>query len=377
VKKILICVDWFSPGFRAGGPIKSIVNFANLLSSDYEIYIYTSDRDLGMTQPYADIELNNWNVYQQNIFVHYTSQDKQNKNYLKLAIENIKPNYIYINSIFSKHFSIDVLLVKKYFNTIKVILSPRGMLRQSALAFKPIKKKIFLSYARLNKLYNNVTFHATDSIEFDDIQSKISKNAIVKLISNCPGKPIAAANRIEKKIEELKIIFIGRIHPIKNVELLLKALQNQTAVIHCSLIGVLEDNSYWLQCQKIIEKLPKNITVQFLNEVEPSALQKLILGNHVLVLPTQGENFGHAIYEAFSAGRPVIISDQTPWRNLQQKKAGWDLQLNSIDSFTTAIEQMAQMNQFEYDVYTAGAHQLAVNFFNNSDIKKKYLELFS
>jgi glycosyltransferase involved in cell wall biosynthesis len=377
LKKIFVCVDWFSPGFRAGGPIKSIVNFVELLVNDYEIFIYTSDRDLGMQNAYSSIVCNKWVEYKINISIYYASPEYQTKQNVLKAVHEIVPDFIYLNSIFSKHFSIDVLLQKRKFKNIKIVLAPRGMLKQTALNFKPFKKKIFLSFAKLNGLYNEIRFQATDVIEVKAIQKEINTKAEIILVNNCPTKPINKMIEIEKVEHNLKIIFIGRIHPIKNLDFLLNALQRQTANITCTIVGVLEDINYWQSCTNIIQNLPQNISVIFLNEVEPNELEKLILKNHVLVLPTQGENFGHAIYESFSAGRPVIISDQTPWRNLQQQNAGWDLPLNSIDSFTAAIKQMAQMNQLEYDVYTDGAHQLAVNFHNNSDIKKKYLELFS
>ena len=49
---------------------------------------------------------------------------------------------------------------------------------------------------------------------------------------------------------------------------------------------------------------------------------------HCLFLPSTGENYGHAIVEAFSAGLPVIISTLTPWKNLESQKVGWDIPLD-------------------------------------------------
>lgn len=44
-------------------------------------------------------------------------------------------------------------------------------------------------------------------------------------------------------------------------------------------------------------------------------------------MPTFNENYGHAIVESFVAGLPVVISDRTPWRNLEKINAGWDIPL--------------------------------------------------
>ncbi len=56
LKKILVCCDWYEPGFKAGGPIRSCVNFVNQMKEDYQIYVLTSDRDLDEQAPYEGID---------------------------------------------------------------------------------------------------------------------------------------------------------------------------------------------------------------------------------------------------------------------------------------------------------------------------------
>ena len=47
-----------------------------------------------------------------------------------------------------------------------------------------------------------------------------------------------------------------------------------------------------------------------------------------MILPTLGENFGHVIVEAWTAGCPVLVSDRTPWRQLASHGVGWDVALD-------------------------------------------------
>jgi glycosyltransferase involved in cell wall biosynthesis len=94
-------------------------------------------------------------------------------------------------------------------------------------------------------------------------------------------------------------------------------------------------------------------------------------------LPTQGENFGHAIFEALSAGKPVLISNQTPWRNLTPAKAGWDLSLQQPDHFVQALQQAIDFNQQEYDAWSYAAWQFVRRFVQESDLQKAYNNLFS
>ncbi|MFM9909984.1 MAG: glycosyltransferase, partial [Chitinophagaceae bacterium] len=91
----------------------------------------------------------------------------------------------------------------------------------------------------------------------------------------------------------------------------------------------------------------------------------------------QGENFGHAIFEALASGRPVMISDQTPWRNLAEKKAGWDIPLDQPKKFEQACHQAVHWNQAEFDEWSTAALSLAKNLMEQTELKSNYFKLFS
>jgi glycosyltransferase involved in cell wall biosynthesis len=104
----------------------------------------------------------------------------------------------------------------------------------------------------------------------------------------------------------------------------------------------------------------------------PSTLQQY----HFFYLPTWGENFGHAIAEALNAATPVIISDKTPWQNLHEQHAGWDLPLDS-HSFTTVLQQCLLMDHTSYLAYCNGAYQLAWTKFQDPEKLNAQYQLFS
>lgn len=95
-----------------------------------------------------------------------------------------------------------------------------------------------------------------------------------------------------------------------------------------------------------------------------------------MVSPTSGENFGHAILEALSNGRPVIISDQTPWRSLPDKMAGWDLAINNDQLFAKALQNVINMTDDVFQEWSHGAYAYARQCADNLEIKSKYKELF-
>ena len=61
MKKILILIAWYLPGYKAGGPIQTIKNLTDHLGDEYEFYILTGDRDLGDKVPYPGIQYHTWN----------------------------------------------------------------------------------------------------------------------------------------------------------------------------------------------------------------------------------------------------------------------------------------------------------------------------
>jgi hypothetical protein len=63
----------------------------------------------------------------------------------------------------------------------------------------------------------------------------------------------------------------------------------------------------------------------------------------------------------------VLISDATPWRDLERQAAGWDLPLGEAKSFAAAIEAFARMDHIARERLRHGARALAENWVEKSD----------
>jgi glycosyltransferase involved in cell wall biosynthesis len=378
MKTIFLFADWYEPGYRAGGPIRSCVNFVRSMEDVYRIFVFTSDRDLGASQPYPDIDTDCWTGPDTGTRVYYCTPGSLTWSNIKTQLLGVRPDFIYLNSMFSTKFTIYPLLISRSSKLEKrVILSPRGMLRASALRFKPLKKKLFLQLFRWAGFQKNIRFHASDETEATDVRRHFGGAATVSRIANFPASFSAAPPFIEKEAGSLAVIFIGRVHPIKNLDLLLTALAGVRGKVRLTIVGSIEDKEHWAACEAIIGRLPEHIRVKYAGEIPNEQLPALTANHHLFALPTRGENFGHAIFEALACGRPVLISDQTPWRELLPAKAGWDLQLKDPAAFTRAIDTAAAFNQEEYDAWCSGALFFVKAFVGKMDLKKDYMELFN
>ena len=95
-----------------------------------------------------------------------------------------------------------------------------------------------------------------------------------------------------------------------------------------------------------------------------------------MLMPTKGENFGHVIFESMSAGCPVIISDKTPWNNLMEQQAGWDIPLLEPSIFVEAVEHCSRMDNEEYKKWSEGALVFVKDFFKKNEILEQNRQLF-
>ena len=75
-KKIMLFADWYEPGFKAGGPIRSCVNFVEYMHAAYDIFIFTSDRDLNAAAAYENIATDQWQKKTEGVSIYYCSPQK-------------------------------------------------------------------------------------------------------------------------------------------------------------------------------------------------------------------------------------------------------------------------------------------------------------
>ena len=175
-KRLLVFVDWYLPGFKAGGPISSVAGLAQSLQDDLSIYIVTADRDLGDENTYESIECNKWASHEKHQ-VMYLSPESQKLTTYKRIINEVSPNFLLINGIYSLRFSILPLKgAKKLLNANQIFIAPRGMLNAGALEIKPVKKKAFLRAGKLLGLYNKVNWIATSDVEQSNILQHIDQS---------------------------------------------------------------------------------------------------------------------------------------------------------------------------------------------------------
>jgi glycosyltransferase involved in cell wall biosynthesis len=376
-KNILILCDWFLPGYLAGGPIQSIATLTKQLGHTINFKIITTDRDFKSTEAYKNIKVNEW-TYFEGRAVFYVSPENMNPEFLLKLIQDTAHDSIYLNSLFSKHFAVNPLKWKLQGKINSgIILAPRGMLGDGALAIKAFKKQLFLIYAKAFGLFKCVCWQSTSAQETSEIKKRIGRNVSYVEVSNLPNS-CSEVSFLEKKTGELKLCFISRISQKKNLNFAIDVLKDITVGnVVFDVYGPVEDEVYWGTCKENAKSLPDSITFNYHGILTPAQIGSTMSEYHALFLPTHNENYGHIIVEALQHGRPVILSDQTPWRNLKQAHVGFDIGLNEKQQFTKAVNDMMQYTQTDFDKTSSSCIAYINQKLNLEDIKQKYLKLFA
>jgi glycosyltransferase involved in cell wall biosynthesis len=376
-KTILLFIDWYLPGYKAGGPIQSCANLVDHLQEDYCFKIVTRDTDYCETKPYENVKSNQWNTINSNTLVYYFSSDELNKKNIYKLIENTEFDVVYLNGIFSYLFTIIPLLYFRKNKKRKVIIAARGMFASGALAIKRQKKQLFLSFAKLLGLFNKVVFHATNEAEKKDIINAIGNKNEIKIAGNL-SKKIALDAFISKpkRAGFVKLFNIARVAPEKNLKYALEILKEVKVSVQFDYYGPIYDENYHNECKSVIEKLPAHINVNYKGVIPNNEVNKTLKNYDALFMPTLGENFGHIILESLLASCPVIISDQTPWQNLETEKSGWAIPLQDFNKYVEAITQLADSDENQYNDFAMAAYQKAKTFIENKDLISSNRALF-
>ena len=367
-KRILVFSGTYIPGYKGGGPIRSLENIFNQLSEDVDFYLVTSNRDVGDKKPYKGINTNTWTAVGK-VSVFYINESYLKKSVFNEILEKVKPDTIYLNSLFS-FYSIYILWILSIsrFNRIRLLLAPRGELSPGALKEKKIKKFFFILLTKHLKIYKNLQWHASSELEFFDIKKQYDKYRRIYIASNLVNttkmKSYDIVN-LSKNKAEIRIIFLSRITKKKNLDFAIKSLSNLNGDVIFDIYGPHEDQDYIKKCKKLVLNLPSNIIVSFKGDIMHDKISQLFVKYDVFYFPTKSENFGQVIWESLSCGCPVLISDQTPWNNIDSYNVGWVRSLSKMNNFSKVLQGIID-NNLEYQFNRQKIYNYALKFANNN-----------
>lgn len=344
MRTILIIMGRYLPGYKDGGPLRSIKNLTDRLGDEYDFRILTTDRDHGDAVPYPDIQHRTWNQVGKTR-VWYVEPGGFTAELIQEKAD--MADVVYVCGCFNDYARTTLKLKKDGKITKKVVIAPMGLFDAGAFHIKYHKKQIYITLLKVLGMFKHVEWSATNEQEIIDVKRVIGNNAQCHLAEDIPRQLEKDRNPVSKQ-DVLKVVFLSRISPKKNLKYAIEILKNVTEKVEFDIYGPNSETKYFEECLKSARELPQNITVSYCGEVPTEQVPEVFARYQVFLFPTLGENYGHVIYEAMAEGCIPIISDRTPWKQIDDVKAGKIIPLENKKQFTETIQWLAELSPEEF-----------------------------
>jgi len=211
---------------------------------------------------------------------------------------------------------------------VPYVISPRGMLEASAMRYRRWRKTIAFPLLEKRNLGRAAFLHATAASEYETldrlalkVRSVLIPNAVDGVLNREDFAGILR-RRIGVGSDVPIIAWLGRIHPIKRLDLLAEAFRqvHQHIPVHLVIAGPDETGQ-----RQSIESLLIGISsaVHWLGELNDEQKRELLSDANVLVLCSNSESFGMSVLEALAAGTPVVVTRTCPWQEVESAGCGF------------------------------------------------------
>lgn len=313
---------------KAAGPSYSVVRLCEILiQQGCEIVLATLDGG-SMATPPSFLK-----VFPSGLGSRRLGRSPRMREWLESEVKHGKVAVIHNHSLWMMPNVYPGWVARKY--KLPYIVSPRGTLSRWAMANGSKVKLIFWPLVQKPSLETVTCWHATAESEYRDIR-RLGFNQPVAVIPNGVDVPDLPPKR-SSKIRTL--LFLGRIHQKKGLDLLLPAWREvQARFRDWRLVIVGPDNGGYLkEMQKLAYKL-KLERVAFRGPLYGHDKWMAYLNSDLFVLPTYSENFGLTVAEALAASTPAIVTKGAPWDGLLKNQAGWWIEIG-IKPLVAALEE--------------------------------------
>jgi glycosyltransferase involved in cell wall biosynthesis len=303
--------------------------------------------------------------------------------YKRKKILNIllKFSLVHFHNVWSLRHHLLVIILRRL--SIPYIFSVHGHFDIWSLNKNYIIKKIFYLFFKKN-------FILASGLQISSIEelkeAKIflqNDNINFFLISNGVDININDIDFNKKKLDLniIKLIFFGRIHYKKGIELLLYALKkilsdkkDQTINYSLTIIGPGEEH-YIKKIKNLILDLELTSIVKFLEPIyEKRDKINLLTSHDIFILPSYEEADSIALKEAMACGLPVIISKQCRFNEVEIFNCGLILNNNTSDDLFMAIKKISDTKLLS--VMSKNSSQLIDKKYKSSLMNENFYEIY-
>ncbi len=238
---------------------------------------------------------------------------------------------------------------------IPYIVSPHGMIGEDALRNKGFKKRLYWALAERHIFTHARFVHCITTQESLSLASLCSTPAFI-LPNGVEIPPFSLPDPTNPR----SLLFIGRLHPIKGIEPLLDALRLFPDML-LTIAGSGEP-AYEEKLKRYCENhLPNR--VRFVGFADTHHKQILLKMASFVVVPSYTEVLSMVALESIAASRPVLITRQSHFDDIDASGAGILIDDNRPETIASGIHQMlcSDLAAMARNAYTLACGKFEIN----------------
>ena len=253
------------------------------------------------------------------------------------------------------------------------IVSPHGMLYPQALAISSRKKKLMLTLGHRRDLEQSACIHVTCKQEMEHCRA-FGLTQPIAVIPN-PVQIPPYLHELRKSEDGIfRVGFLGRFHPIKNIETIIRAWA-ELRLPNAELLFYGDGEPGYVAGLKNLVKELNAPNVRFMGFVHDREKYEALAQLNILCAPSHQENFGMSIAETLLAGTPVIASKGTPWEELNTHHCGW-WRDNSVESLCACIREAQRLSNEQLLAMGERGKQLILNSYSSTKVAQMMATLY-
>jgi len=391
--KILQVIPYFPPAYAFGGPVQGAYQISRQLAKmGHEVVVYTSDaKDFTsrLTSINTFEELDGFKVYYlRNISMFFV---KYFKLFITPALYQVTKREIRTFDIIHLHeyrtFQniVTYRFAKKY--GVPYVLQAHGSLPRVGSWRK--MKWIYDTLYGYNLLRSAARVIAVTSFEAEQYRNfgiPVDKIAIIPNgidLAEYANLPPKGCFRRKYNIPEEKriILYLGRLHRVKGVDILLKAyayLRNKVKKGNDTVLVIVgPDDGFLTEAKSLVSALGISNAVLFTGPLYGRSKLEALVDAEFLVIPSRYETFPYVLLEAYACGKPVIASNVGGLSSLVVE--GVTGTLFETGNFKQLADKMFQLLNDEYLIKEMGtkAKKLVKEKYSMEKISLQIEKLYS
>lgn len=244
-----------------------------------------------------------------------------------------------------------------------LVVSIRGMLEPAALRHKSWRKYLAWQLYQKRQLDRAAALHVTSELEASNVR-KLALRPQTVCIPN--GLAISELCPV-RDLSQRRVVFLGRLHPIKGLPMLLEAWARIRPSNWLLEIAGPDEAGHRRILESQVSDLSIGQSILFAGAVSGSGKQSLFARASLFVLPSHSESFGIAAGEALAEGVPVIATKGTPWEALQTEGCGWHV-ATSVDGIEAGLRAAFAMDPEELAAMGRRGHAYVTRTFSWQNI---------